>query len=268
MLTLRQILKTQSGILENTKVKIVRHKDNRQEYRHISRDRAALLEYQKEQASDIFGECDYIVSFIGTERRKSVFIGVFKVGTHKKRNGKIYYELEQVPEFDDLIDRVVIDWGNNAISWHQWYHRQEKEVIEILPQGYIGNFPGLLQIVLEFSELKRLVANPSSNHEWYHHLSAVNGVYMILDASTGMQYIGSAYGKEGIWQRWSEYARTITGDNKELKGLIAKDPNYHRHFRFSVLQTLPSNVTKDEIIRVESLYKNKLGSRVFGLNSN
>lgn len=268
MLTLRQILKTQSGILENSTVKIVRHKDNRQEYRHISKDRVALLEYQKEQASDIFGECDYIVSFIGTERRKSVFIGVFKVGQHTERNGKIYYELEQVPEFDDLVDRVVIDWGNNAISWHQWYHRQEKEVVEILPEGYIGNFPGLLQIVLEFSELKRLVANPNSNHEWFHHLSAVNGVYMILDAFTGMQYIGSAYGKEGIWQRWSEYAKTITGGNKELKELIAKDPDYHRHFRFSVLQTLPSNVTKDEIIRVESLYKNKLGSRVFGLNSN
>lgn len=268
MLTLRQILKTQSDILENSKVKIVRHKDNRQEYRHISKDRAALLEYQKEQGSDIFGECDYIVSFIGTERRKSVFIGVFRVGPNKKKNGKIYYELEQVSEFNDLIDRVVIDWGNNAISWHQWYHRQEKEVIEMLPKGHVGNFPGLLEFVLDYNELKTLTANPDSNYEWYHHLSAVNGVYMILDTLTGVQYVGSANGKEGIWQRWSEYAKNKTGDNKLLKKLHENDPDYCLHFRFSILQTLPSNITQTEIVKIENLYKEKLGSRVHGLNDN
>ena len=263
------MLKSQSDMLENAKVKIVRHKDSREEYREAMKEVATILEYQKKQENDVFRDCDYIVSFKGIERTHALMLGVFKVAGCEPFNGKTYdYDLQLVPEFDAFNERLVINWGKNAISWSQWYHKNLKEVVEILPEGYIGNFPGLLQIVLEFNELKRLVANPSSNHEWYHHLSAVNGVYMILDASTGMQYIGSACGKEGIWQRWSEYARTITGGNKELKELISRDPDYHRHFRFSVLQTLPSNVTKDEIIRVETLYKNKLGSRVFGLNSN
>ena len=143
MITLQQILNPQSPLLEGKRVKIVRHKDGREEYRHVMKDREALLEYQREQAKDVFRGCDYIISFIGLERKRSVFIGVFKINGSGTKDGKHYYDLKAVPEFDDLVDRLVIDWGNNAISWHQWYERQEKEVIEILPKGYIGNFPGL-----------------------------------------------------------------------------------------------------------------------------
>lgn len=42
----------------------------------------------------------------------------------------------------------------------------------------------------------------------------------------------------------------------------------YRHFKFSILQTLPSNITKPEIDRIERLYKEKLGSRAHGLNGN
>lgn len=268
MVTLRQILSSQSLLLENAKVKIVRHKDNREEYRHIMKDRQALLEYQKEQGKDVFKGCDYIVSFIGDARKRSRFVGVFKVGGNKTQNGKFYYNLDAVLEFEDLVDRLVIDWGNNAISWHQWYDKQPKEVIEILPKGYIGSFPGLLEIVLDFDELQQLTSHPEANFEWRHHLSAVNGIYMILDNKTGNQYVGSACGKDGIWQRWCEYTRNRTGDNKELKALMEKDPCYYRHFRFSILQTLPSNISLDEIVAIECLYKNKLGSRAHGLNRN
>jgi hypothetical protein len=117
--------------------------------------------------------------------------------------------------------------------------------------------------------LRLLTGHPDANFEWRHHLSAVNGVYMILDNNTGTQYVGSACGKDGIWQRWTDYARSSgTGGNKELKTLMEKDPAYHRHFRFSILQTLPSNITRDEIIAIENLYKHKLGSRFHGLNRN
>lgn len=269
MITLQQILRSQSDILENARVKIVRHKDGRAEYRDAMKDKAALTEYQRTQAKPVFSDCDYIVCFMGLERRRSLLFGVFRVGDCQPFNGRSHdYDLELIPEFDALVDRLVIDWGNNAIAWHQWYHAQPKEVVEILPRGYIGNFPGLLNFVLDFKELKQLLDNPNANAQWQHHLSAVNGIYMILDASTGHQYIGSACGKDGIWQRWGDYARTVTGGNKELIALIDGDPDHHRHFRFSILQTLPSNVTRDEIVRVENLYKEKLGSRVHGLNCN
>lgn len=268
MLTLQKILSLQSDVLEHAKVKVVRHKDSREEYRHVMKDRQALLEYQKEQGRDVFKECDYIVSFIGIERKRSVFVGVFKINKSRPHAGKYFYDLTPVPEFDSLIDRLIIDWGDNTRAWHQWYHKQEKEVIEILPQGYIGNFPGLLSFVLEFEELKTMTQNPDANYEWRHHLSAVNGVYLVLDNKTGHQYIGSACGNGGIWQRWCDYAANGTGSNKELIALHQNDPLYHRHFRFSVLQTLPSNVSQREIVAIETLYKEKLGSRAHGLNKN
>lgn len=268
MITLQQILSSQSSLLDGKKVKLVRHKDSRAEYRHVMKDRDALLDYQKEQAKDVFKGCDYIISFVGLERKHSVFIGVFEVKATTYKNGLYYYDLEAVPEFNSLIDRLVIDWGSNAIAWHQWYDTQAKQVIEILPQGYIGSFPGLLDFVLEYDELKTLINNPDANYEWRHHLSAVNGIYMILDESTGQQYIGSANGKDGIWQRWCDYAANGHGDNKELEALHKADPFHHKHFKFSVLQTLPSNITQREIVKIEALYKQKLGSRAHGLNIN
>lgn len=126
----------------------------------------------------------------------------------------------------------------------------------------------MLNFVLEFDELQRLIENPEANYEWHHHLSAVNGIYLILDTSSGEQYVGSANGENGIWQRWIDYAKTYTGGNVQLKVLVEKDPHYYRNFRYSVLQTLPSNIIKREIDAIETLYKKKLGSRVHGLNRN
>lgn len=268
MITLRQILNAQSSVLKGKRVKLVRHKDHRTEYRDVIKDKNKLLVYQNTQPKHVFKDCDYIISFIGLERKRSVLFGVFKVNGTEILNGEYVYDMRNVNAFDDLTYRLVIDWGDNTRAWHQWYDRQEKEVIEILPQGYIGNFPGLLNFVLEFDELRTLINNPDANYEWRHHLSAVNGVYLILDNLTGQQYIGSANGKYGIWQRWSNYSATGHGGNKELMVLHDADPAYHRHFRLSVLQTLPSNITQREIVAIENLYKQKLGARAHGLNQN
>ena len=66
----------------------------------------------------------------------------------------------------------------------------------------------------------------------------------------------------------SEYAANYTGGNKELVTLLKSDPYYYRYFRYSVLQTLPSNITQREIVAIENLYKQKLGSKMHGLNRN
>ena len=269
MLTLAQILQSQSSILEGKRVKLVRHKDSRAEYRDAIKDRSKLLSYQQTQGRDVFGDCEYIISFMGLERSRSLFFGVFKVLGSQFVDGHYLYNLQQVEAFDGLVDRLVIDWGASARAWLQWYDRQEKAVIEILPSGYIGSFPGLQDFVLEFDELKTLIDNPEANHDWNHHLSAVNGVYLILDRKTGKQYIGSAYGHEGVWGRWKTYAATGHADNKELKKLLSTDPTYaSRYFCYSILQTLPSNMTARESVEIESLYKRKLGTRAHGLNEN
>jgi limonene-1,2-epoxide hydrolase len=216
---------------------------------------------------DVFN-CDFIVSF-NVVKGRTVLFGVFEVKGKKNVQDKdysFYYDLEQMKEFEDFEDRVVIEWGKAYQSWHQGYDN-EKVIVQILPKGYIGSFPGLLNTVLDFGELERLMQYSEANIEWKNHLSSVNGIYLILDTKTGNQYIGSAYGKEGIWQRWNNYSITRHGGNKELMALCKKE-SYFRNFRFSILQTLPSNITNDEIIKIENLYKEKLGSRVHGLNQN
>lgn len=268
MLYLQQTLEQYSDIFINSRVKLIRHKDRREEYRELIKSREGLLEYQKEQSKEIFKGCDYIVSFIGQERRRSIFFGVFKVNGVLRRNGKLYYDLKELKEFHDLVGRIVVDWGDGTLSWHQWYHLRKKEIIEILPRGYLGSFPGLLNFALNFDELKKLIDNPEANSDWRHHLSAVNGIYLILDTRTGLQYVGAAYGEKGIWGRWSNYARTQTGGNIEFVELKNRDPKFYTYLRYSILQTLPSNITPAEVIKVETLYKEKLGSRMHGLNSN
>jgi len=81
-------------------------------------------------------------------------------------------------------------------------------------------------------------------------------------------YVGSAYGAEGIWGRWRQYANGGYGNNRKLQELIRSDPEYPSRFRFSVLQILPKSMTRDEVFRREIEYKRKLGTRAYGLNLN
>jgi hypothetical protein len=99
-------------------------------------------------------------------------------------------------------------------------------------------------------------------------LSAVAGVYLILAQPSGQQYVGAAYGLEGIWGRWLQYSANGHGGNAKLRALLASDSAYPKAFRFSILQVLPKTTTAPEVIRWESLYKAKLGSRATGLNLN
>jgi len=75
-------------------------------------------------------------------------------------------------------------------------------------------------------------------------------------------------GGAGIWGRWEQYAKTGHGHNQQLVDLLAKHAGHAKHFRFSILRTLSKTLTRKEVIGMEALYKKKLGTRAFGLNSN
>ena len=99
-------------------------------------------------------------------------------------------------------------------------------------------------------------------------LSNVYGVYIILDKKDGQRYVGSAYGKEGIWGRWSHYEQSKHGDNNILIELLKKDPMRYKNFQFSILSVLPNYSLREQVIQLESITKEKLRTRVFGLNAN
>ena len=280
MIGILGLLKERGLNLEG-KIKFVRHQDKRYDISLLIR--ANQLEvYQGYQSKPIFKDCNYIVVFIGQEHMKALFFGVYKVLNERPASEvplpndflypdfdiigetNVFYDLQEIEGFDDLKNRVVIDWGKGALAWHQW--AKDREVTEILPQGYVREFPGFLDFVIRYDELTTIINAPEANREWHIMLSSVAGIYLILDTRDGMQYVGSAYGKNGILGRWKEYAISGHGGNKLLKEILTKDPTASQHFQYTILRTLPKTLTNQEVIQKENLYKNKLGSRAFGLN--
>lgn len=279
MITIQELLLNR-GLPSDARIKLVRHTAAKLDLRMMyTNHRELFMRFQSLQTHDVFGKCDYIVSFLGEENSTARFIGVFKlvgksVGLQEQDygNGELCYSnfcyaFEEVPGFSDLCEKVVVDWGKGSRSWAQWFSN-EMEVVEISPGIHYQSFRDYLDLILSFPELCQIINNNYS--DWRVALSAVKGVYLITDASTGQLYVGSAYGDEGIWGRWRDYVRTNGhGGNKALRAIVDADPDYAvNNFRFSILMVLPKSITPEEAIRKETLYKRKLGSNSYGLNEN
>jgi len=281
MIRFSDLLKS-CGFNLNCSFKLVRHKlSNECMEKLINND--LFEEYQRINGEERF-ECDYLISFIAKESKKALFWGIFKVNgkiNANKANIKdeylkelynndfsnyVYYDLQKQSGFEDLEQRVIIDWGGSTRAWVQ--KKCDKEIIEIKPKGFVEDFSGYLNFVLPFKKLERIVINSDANYMWKNKLSSVSGIYLILDKETGKQYIGSAYGENGIWGRWVNYIKTGSGGNKYLIELLKNNEKYKYNFQFTILQTLPINLKADEVIEYEELYKEKFGSRAFGLNRN
>lgn len=266
MITIQELLYNR-GLDRKATIKLVRHKDRRLDLYNLYRtDRAAFLDYQNTQSKNVFSDCQYIVSFIGEVGLTARFIGVFEIVGVSCINAIYRYSMVEVCGYEDLKERVIIRW-RNGISWHQWI-KNEMEVLEIAPGLHYKRFTDYFDLILDFKELSEIVEYQYS--DWKQVLSAIKGVYLITDQHTGKLYVGSAYGDDGIWGRWSEYVATNGhGGNKSLKDLVDADAEYaSKHFQFSILMLLPKTITADEAIRKEQLFKRKLGTNSFGLNNN
>lgn len=265
MITIQELLYNR-GLDRDAKTKLVRHKStNRDIYNLYRTDKKAFLEYHCSQHKDIFKGVEYVVTFVGEEGVLSRFIGVYKVEGSKQVGEHFKYDMTEVNTFEDLKERVIMKW-TNPISWHQWI-TNEMEVIEIQPGLHYKQFADYFDFILTFDELKEIVENKYP--DWKKSLSITMGIYLISDTNTGKLYVGSAYGEEGIWGRWSEYVKTNGhGKNKALKELIDNESDYAKNFSFSILMLLPKTITPTEAINKETLYKKKLGTNSFGLNNN
>ena len=270
------------GFDRTSRFKFVRHQDQRLDLQEIMR-RGWFELYQSFQSKPKFDHCDYIISFSGMDGSRAKLHGVYRVG---KRGPSLsmpfpadcpytdwhqagyHYELTRVPGYEDLCGRVVIEWGAAPIVWVQ-SGPKDKVVFEILPQGQtLQVFKDYLDFTLTFDELCLLVNHHEHNADWRARLQAVAGIYLIVAATTGKQYVGSAYGAGGIWGRWVDYATAGHGGNVHLKRLIAEDSAYPKAFRFSLLQIVPRTYSRQEVLRLEKRYKDKLGRLAVDLNGN
>lgn len=277
MITIQELL-IKRGLNPKDRIKLVRHKDESRInlYNLYINEKDKFIEYQNCQRRAVFKDVDYIVSFIGEQGRYARFVGVYKITGCTKHEiikselyGGLYeysYTITEMPGFDDLFEKVIIDWGSSTLSWHQWFSNP-KEVVEIKPGLHYKQFTGYLEFILEFNELKEIIKN--EYREWKMMLSALNGIYLITDSITGNHYVGSTYGLDGIWSRWKEYVTTNGhGKNSKLKELIENDPKYAKNFKFTLLMLLPKTITQEQAVKKEKLFKEKLGSKCFGLNCN
>jgi hypothetical protein len=158
MLTLEHLLQP-FGLDTSRRTKLVRHQEQGIDVAALHR--AGQLEfYQTFQGRPVFANCDQIVSFLGSAGSQAVFVGVYEVlevsgpRAIELRDDFLYpemnvssvyvYNLVRDKRFDALSERLVIDWGAGTRSWVQNFKQGGKEVVEVLPKGYVKEFPGFL----------------------------------------------------------------------------------------------------------------------------
>lgn len=123
-------------------------------------------------------------------------------------------------------------------------------------------FDGYNQVRLKFGELKRVVKSNLS--DWRKALQSVFGVYLITDTKRGGAYVGSAYGKEGLWGRWGCYASDDFhghGGDKGLIERIGENKDYPENFEFSILEVINKNASEKDVRKRESWWKDTLRTR-------
>jgi len=244
------------------------------------RSREKLEAYQSFQAPRKFGDASKIAVFAPGRGTRALFLGLWDIQNYvanddlEKKHHDIlasynlpeqwlqtscWYDLRYNPVMNDVSERLVIEWGGSTVSWVQ---TRDKNVIAITEKGALNDFVSYDDVQLSYLELQQLIKSSDANHTWINALSVVNGIYVIKDTSTGLLYIGSTYGADGIYGRWLEYAKSGHGENKMLRGL---DPST---FEFSILEIVPRTMSADDVIARENRWKEKLGTREHGLNLN
>lgn len=269
----------QAGLDESKRkrIKLIRHPLSNPSVKDIY-NKGLIEVYQCEQDSEIFKNCDYVLSFLGEGGKSARFIGCYKVGavcSGKEKSKKmpqdypdkdsfdkgVYYDLQKTDILESLQNRLVIRW-NNPISWHQW-STNDMPVMTISPKK---RFPGYELVSISFQDLKEIIEEQDA--DWVNPLSKVGGIYLIT-TPVGL-YVGSAYGKEGIWNRWAEYVQTKHGGNKELIDLLERKPGIYNEFRYSILKVVPKRSVDEDVIAWENYFKEVLQTRKtsWGLNAN
>lgn len=224
----------------------------------------------------------YVFSIIElpNEPNRWLFGGIFKVISHSKkiRKGKewSFYKVDLESIGEPLIGRLVFRWVKDARAKGRKPDNilPNMSVAEILPEIYAGeDFPGYANINHDFGILEKLWLDRKP--DWYAALSHCQGVYLLTDTLTGLRYVGSAYGENGIWSRWETYFNSGGhGNNKLIKELLLqKKPNgteyARKYFRFSLLEQASSRDSEQYVLIREGFWKTVLLTRgKFGLNDN
>jgi len=184
----------------------------------------------------------------------------------------INYEGAELEDYQPFFGRVIVKY-HKSIRTHVFNAgtvMDKLEVVQILPSVYDGmDFPGYDKVRLSYGQLATIIRR--RKRDWVAALENQKAVYLITDMASGKQYIGSAYGDNGmLLQRWTSYVNDGHGGNKLLKEVVDGLGLAYvaQNFQYSILENYNARVDKRIIIERESWWKEVLGSRAFGLNAN
>jgi hypothetical protein len=263
----------QSEGLDLGDVRLLRHQDNRAErgatpYELWRDDRPKFEIYQSHQRVDRRANFSSLfwATFVGTPENETMFVGLYGVKyggllEHDTQMGHMasthdVYNLTLDERLHDVIGKMIIDWGAGTRAWVQRADQQNKAIKELRKEFNEPEFPGFLNFLKPLSELGKIPKG------WVTALQFSKGVYLLTCPKTREQYVGSASGDEGFWNRWRCYVQTGHGQNVALKSRAPSD------YRVSILEVAGTASTADEILAMEQRWKAKLQSRKMGLNRN
>lgn len=226
---------------------------------------------------------DYLVSFAQYNiygRNFFVFGGVYKVEIAKPKHYEIGgYNISLLDNNDPIGEflnkyrkRLVVKLDENlGINFELTYEAIEKkniEVFEVFPNIASGKFNGYQNVSITHKELREIVSN--NELSWKLALSSVKAIYVITDIKTGKLYIGSAYGREGLLNRWNKYVTNLTGENKEFEALVKEKGEGYipNNFKYSILEIFDTKTKDDYILERENYWKNVFETKKFGMNKN
>ncbi len=266
-LTFNKLLKTVD--LNPSDFKLVRHTKYYAEWReaYLKGELSEEFEdYQSKQGKTDVLNTPYIASFSRNHRGETLFVGLYKKnGTEQEHRddeeGLLYrYNLSLLPELEEMRGLLVIDWrggdGKNSPErvWHQYADNNEKPIKCIRELFEEPPFPGFHKFQHEINSIFDI---PET---WKTYLSNTQGIYLLTCNDTGKQYVGSASGDGGFFERWSQYQRSGHGGNTEMK------PHKTSGYTVSMLEVVSSSIK--DFSNIEKNWKKKLQTRIFGLNAN
>lgn len=228
----------------------------------------------------------YVASFIGQEPGKAVFIGLYAVGKHRPltreefwkvpayarlkplgmrgfaeeddRNSVLWFDLAEIDFYAAWKGKLIVGWPPPERAWWRRAYKNTIPIAAILEESLLTEvLPKWDEINFSWLELSILPSRLKAD------LSQWRGIYFIFDESDGKGYVGSAYGAENLFGRWRNYAATGHGGNRLLR---ERNPT---QLRFSILQRVSPDMEPDEVIQLESKWKERLHTRApQGLNDN
>ena len=253
-------------------VRLLRHKDQRatkgRTPYELWRDERLKFEiYQSTQATGNRTnlKAPFWASFVGTPNGATLFAGLYAVkylGVNQSDQPWPHaegvdlagtcdnYGLTLLPHIADLGGKLFIDWGPGMRKWIQRADNQNKQITELHPEFKEPDFPGYLNVIVTLSLIEGLPP------EWIAALKNARGVYLLTCPKTKERYVGAAYGEDGFWGRWQQYAHDGHGGNVALKNREPSD------FQVSIREVAGSALGEKEIINCEGRWKKKLLSEL------